>query len=526
MASANVTPTMRTAGWNIELLLKSGDVPFAGVFQPAHDAFMTFRDIVDELRLGFEMPEEKSDVWDDLAFSLAHMLNIAEYNYPTPKFVYGEGLDQSVPALPDQEPHPEDRPILQYHVFRHRQCSLPADQPEACHFKAGCAMHISKPTRRFDPRYLPPKKASSNPRYAAYPLRKTVRAKRGSNSPKKRTWSGSVSPRKDVDMDQDLINTDEDPLNMVAPLECDISEATAKTTMASFRQNCLTLASRCAVTGMGGSWCAHPGIGPALQACHIVPQQQYHTYPDLEAAGQQDGIETASASRLEEAWKHTWAAENGILLFSHLHELFDMRLFSIHPTTLKVRVFMPYDILLQYHGRIARIPRNVSRAALRHHYEMCCMENIAAKMPFVEQLTWAGSVASTSGINTPLDVRTKLPKIADPSLLESPSQPQDPGGQDAQSTGSDPTKRMTQAKRSTVPGLTGDCSGSLSESFSSTTDSPDTWMHDSGLSLDIEWSHQRKRKWAHLQDSHITPHNSMTFLAGVNKKLTKIARQS
>lgn len=66
---------------------------------------------------------------------------------------------------------------------------------------------------------------------------------------------------------------------------------------------------------------------------------------------------------------------------SHLHELFDARLFSIHADTLRIRAFMPYDILLDYRGRAAQVPVNVDCGALRHHYEMCCIGNMGAKVP-------------------------------------------------------------------------------------------------------------------------------------------------
>lgn len=136
MASAAVTPTMRTAGWNIELLLKPHDVPFAGVFQPSHSVFMTFRDILDDLRLGFEIPGEQPNVWDDIAFSLADMLNVSEDECPAPTFVHGEALGQLVPPLPELDTSVlENRPALQYHLFRHSECSIPTDQAVASHFK-------------------------------------------------------------------------------------------------------------------------------------------------------------------------------------------------------------------------------------------------------------------------------------------------------------------------------------------------------------------------------------------------------
>ncbi|RTE79204.1 hypothetical protein BHE90_006308 [Fusarium euwallaceae] len=251
MTSAAVNPTMRSHGWNIELLTVPGDVPFAGVFQPAKNVFLTFRDIINEMRLSFEFKDESSDVWNEVAFGLLDMLNVDEGEYPAPKFIQGNGLDQPVPALPELEPDaPEDRVILQYCIFKHKNCGLPPDQPPKCHFEAGCGHRISKPVRRLEPRYLPPKKASNDPHYATYPLRKTARGRKPA-SPSKRSASGSVSPRKDPDIDQ----ADEDFANMVAPPESNISDERAKTTMANFRSSCLASAKQCAVTGMGRSCC-------------------------------------------------------------------------------------------------------------------------------------------------------------------------------------------------------------------------------------------------------------------------------
>ncbi|KAH8656399.1 hypothetical protein BGZ61DRAFT_287436, partial [Ilyonectria robusta] len=256
---------------------------------------------------------------------------------------------------------------------------------------AGCGRHIPKPVRRVDSRYLPPKKTSSNPRFAAYPLRKTARPKRGSQSPSKRSasGSGSVSLSKDPEIGQVSINEEDDLPNMVAPPQSDVPVERARQTIAAFRSSCLVSARQCAISGMGRSWCVNPSIGPALQACHIIPQQHYHLYPDPEAVDGQVQDENArwSSRRLMEAWERTWSPKNGILRLSHLHELFDARLFSIHPTTLQIPAFVPYDVILQYHGHLANVPRSVDRAALRHHYEMCCIENMAAEMAFVEQTT-------------------------------------------------------------------------------------------------------------------------------------------
>ncbi|GAB0139179.1 hypothetical protein EsDP_00007392 [Epichloe bromicola] len=166
--------------------------------------------------------------------------------------------------------------------------------------------------------------------------------------------------------------------------------------MANFRTSCLVESNRCAVSGKGRGWCASSAVGPGVQACHIVPQQHYHIYPLPEPFSSEHRY---SPRRLREAWRRTWLARNGILLSKTLHKLFDLRLFSIHPDTLRVRIFVPCDFLEEYHGRTAQLPPNVDRRALRHHYEMCCIENMAAEMPLREQVpqSYTGAMSIASG---------------------------------------------------------------------------------------------------------------------------------
>ena len=198
---------------------------------------------------------------------------------------------------------------------------------------------------------------------------------------------------------------------MVAPPEMDIALDDARQTVSAFRSSCLVSSRRCAVTGKGRSWCVTPTVGPALQACHIVPQQHYHLYPEAEFDSQSDDAALESSPRrLRDAWDRTRSARNGILLLSHLREVFDARLFSIHPHTLLVRVFMPCDVLLDYHGRQAMILDTVDRGALPHHYDMCCIENISAMtraIPFSdtdcasydprESPSWEGCISPWNG---------------------------------------------------------------------------------------------------------------------------------
>jgi hypothetical protein len=286
---------------------------------------------------------------------------------------------------------------------------------------------------------------------------------------------------------------------------------------------------------MGRSWYANPTIGPALHACHIVPQQHYHLYPDPEAVPGEVQPQSAMSSnrRLMQAWENTWDPANGILLLSHLHELFDARLFSIHPKTLQIRVFMPYDVLLGYHGAVARVPRSVDRAALRHHYEMSCIENMAAKMAFVEPMPWSES-ATTSGKDTPLDPRSKLTKLSSINVLESTSVSRNPDSQAGQNISGDPPKRAQDGQfweeqhHSESP----DDSFSDDDSYPfSARTKTDDWKLREVEALGFD-SRKRKRSCSVDEpfivqyDQYMAPVNAEKFLADVSWELNKFARRS
>lgn len=76
-----------------------------------------------------------------------------------------------------------------------------------------------------------------------------------------------------------------------------------------------------------------PGLGLGLDACHIVPQKHYYLYPPGPPLPSRitDPLPTDMES-LGVAWISTWNRQNGILLFSHLHQMFDARLFAITGT--------------------------------------------------------------------------------------------------------------------------------------------------------------------------------------------------
>ncbi|KAH6896734.1 hypothetical protein B0T10DRAFT_556604 [Thelonectria olida] len=119
-------------------------------------------------------------------------------------------------------------------------------------------------------------------------------------------------------------------------------------------------------------------------------------------------------------------------MMSHLHELVDARLFSVHPDTLQVRAFVPYNVLIPYNGQEATVPDNMNREALRHDYDTCCTENMGAEMPMLECIPAQRSM-------TPFSPKTDLPAAPtwgfdsstnlDPAKRSRPSEPDQPRNQ-------------------------------------------------------------------------------------------------
>ncbi|KAF4948333.1 hypothetical protein FSARC_13774 [Fusarium sarcochroum] len=428
MANAAITPRMRVHGWNVHLLAGPDAFYFGGLFQEPNSDLITFSDVVDELRLCFNIPrtEPNKDPWDTLAFVLTDPLPDSRINLPS--LVEGEDLSLPVPGLPPFSASKQN--VVKYHIVSHTPCDISFDKPLQEHLKKQCAQHISRPTRKYDARYLPPNKSSSDPRYARLPFRRTAKPRTSSQSPKR--GSGSTSPTKEYEL--------EDITELHMPPKMEIDADTARQTIESFRKNCLIDSDRCAISGKGRSWYTTPAIGPALQACHIVPQQHYHIYPDAlfqTRADEGDDVEFSS-ERLRQAWTNTWSSENGILLKNDLHELFDTRLISIHPKTKKIRAFVPYDILTEFHGRTATVSSEVDEAALRHHYEMSCIENMAARMPWLVPEPREMSSKTTPGVKTPLSGTVNLPISINPDIQRGDPSKRARSGKDK------PTQRDTQ----------------------------------------------------------------------------------
>ncbi|TRX98063.1 hypothetical protein FHL15_001273 [Xylaria flabelliformis] len=395
MSNSEVTIYRRAQAWNV--CFKIGRRT-AGIYQVPGSNLITFRDVCDELRLCYEFPGEKSgnnndDTWASIAFALADSPDLGSEELQNVSFVTGDLLAKPVPTLsPAESNNPQ---VLTYCIVSHKQCSLPAGTALDDHLKAKCARPLLTPVRRIDPRYLPSNQNPCDPAIGEYLSRRQLKA----YSQRKRGRSGRSSHNKQVTDDEDDVELE----SMLAPADLNIDRQAAKAYQDLFRSGCVDLQLPCAVSGQGRSWWGD--IGPAIDACHIVPQLHYHLYPikdsdvfhvndmdttvDEEKAEEQTLDEQAAevaeqraaekrSLKLAEAWFATWSPENSIILRKDLHELFHARLFSIHPETFVIRVFVPYDILTGFNGKKAILSSIVDIEALRHHYEMCCIENMAA----------------------------------------------------------------------------------------------------------------------------------------------------
>ncbi|RGP74086.1 hypothetical protein FSPOR_1781 [Fusarium sporotrichioides] len=350
--TTSVTPPMRVHGWNVHLVAGDDDFHFAGLYQVPGSNLITFRDVINEMRLCFDIPGEE-DLWETMAFMLVDSPDDVKRKLPS--LVADEDLALPVPGLAGSSPKVQR--IVTYHVILHKPCDISYDKPLQDHLKA-------------------------------------------SQSPKRRR-SNSFSSTTDGEQ--------EDIKNLHVPLQMDLSAEEARETAETFRHDCLIHADRCAISGKGQSWCIIPSTGPGLHACHIVPQHHFYVYPRHDQKTATEAEVEIDDERLDQAWAETWSGKNGILLMNDIRQLFEARLISIHPDTYKIRAFVPYDVITDFHGKKANIARKVDKLALRHHYEMSCIENMAAQMPAVPHDSASGSTVRFLEIRSPLGRTISLP---------------------------------------------------------------------------------------------------------------------
>ncbi|KAI0106375.1 hypothetical protein GGR51DRAFT_517454 [Nemania sp. FL0031] len=488
--SAIVTPSMRTAGWNVEFTIGPSDDEdvFAGIYTAPGSGLITFSDVCDEMRISFkdgfilvgeETSDDTSDVWDSIAFSLHVDPDMPILEGILLFFVTKEDQNQPIPT------HPQKQKILRYHVVFHKDCNLPRDSRLDDHLRAGCAQQLSDPPRRYDHRYIPLTEAKSyDPKLSfmpLQPLRKELK---------------THSRSKPLGLPKQLFMDDADEIrfvDMLAPLDSKIDIDEAKRVESIFRSSCLNRGSCCIVSGEGNPWCPGVAIGPGVEACHIIPQQHYYLYPL--GADNDNFVAEPSPRGLRMAWEKTWSFPNGILLMKHLHEFFDRRLFSINPETLRIRVFVPYDALLRFNGKKASVHPQVDRRALRQHYDMCCIENMAAlKLYRRDPILWGTS--------------STTPDSGDTTLGDSPSEKTSPS----------PPNQRQPGGASSRDNLVTRAEAVLRE---------DQLGHKRKRLQDDEADNQTSPLYEKdEQDGYITPQNSRRFLADVNWELRRFkARQ-
>lgn len=287
-----------------------------------------------------------------------------------------------------------------------------------------CYRPAEIPQRRSDPRYLAiGEELTHGGVCVTAPLRST--------RSRKRPCGCSITLSHSRDSSRAATPSDpESEVSADVPLAV-IQPEVARPLIDKFRLNVLSGADRsgCAISGKGKAWLnGLPGVG--VEAAHVVPQRQWAVYPVNEGGIARVEVEV----QLEAAWRRTWMqvlvafpatglygnapsdismerrSSNGLPLLSHLHQCFDARLISIHPRTKRVRAFVAYDVLTEYHGHDAFLPLDIDERVLEHHYDMCCIENLVA--PWIPRASpspgnnWTSApavAASTEGGTAPPD---------------------------------------------------------------------------------------------------------------------------
>lgn len=104
MSNAAVTPPMRVHGLNVHFLAGPDEFHFTGLYQTIDSELITFCNLVDELRLCFDIPrvERDHDPWDNIAFATTDFSLGLTTDIPSP--VQGGDMRRPVPSLPPRNP--------------------------------------------------------------------------------------------------------------------------------------------------------------------------------------------------------------------------------------------------------------------------------------------------------------------------------------------------------------------------------------------------------------------------------------
>lgn len=123
----------------------------------------------------------------------------------------------------------------------------------------------------------------------------------------------------------------------------------------------------CAISGCKVYW--KHGFAPGLGCYHILDQSA-----NSDAAEGQISGEMSKGSR-----------NNSIMMLSHIYDFWNAGLLAIHPETLRIRCFVPSDVISKYDDKAASFPNSETpdRDCLRLHYEICVWVNMTACLPRV-----------------------------------------------------------------------------------------------------------------------------------------------
>ena len=92
---------------------------------------MTFRDVVNEMRLCFDIPCTGAP-WENIAFMLADSPD--DMKRKLPSLVADEDLGLPVPGLKGVSPKSPN--VVTYHVILHKPCEISDDKPLEDHLKS------------------------------------------------------------------------------------------------------------------------------------------------------------------------------------------------------------------------------------------------------------------------------------------------------------------------------------------------------------------------------------------------------
>ncbi|KAH8761670.1 hypothetical protein F5883DRAFT_500103 [Diaporthe sp. PMI_573] len=371
--------------WNVRFMCGTDAV--AGIYQ--RDNFLRVADVARELELCLVLksPAPGAESWQP-----ALLQRDAR-----------PGHGQQLLVLDKQDttpfPTPSSRNAVLYELVFHRDSACASGGTHSLGDR--CISRTELPTQRHDPRYLEIGRKFADPRVPTVPLRRMAGTKRRSSSSVSVSMSNttSASPARTTGTEDELPPTI-------------ISFEEARPRMDAFRSNVLTNGYTCAFSGMGKSWLPGGVAGPGIEAAHVVPQLHWHTYPCDDTMRVAD---INKPSEMKQVWLRTWTFSNGLPMLSHLHKCFDARLISIHPETRRIRAFADYDILTQYHGQLAHLPEYIDSKALRHHWDMCCLENMRSS--WLEQESEQSTVESIPTPRIPLadSVDQSSQSISEPS---------------------------------------------------------------------------------------------------------------